>query len=96
LGPFNQHLFLGYESGACDRYRGKKLNLLGEAPSKAQFFAIKEVMRVVAREEKLVVLEQEKLDKEKKKEEKAVAKAEKEALVAQEAIRKAKQKEIDA
>jgi hypothetical protein len=54
-------------------------------------------MRAVAREEeKLAVLKQEKLDKEKKKEKKAIAKAAKEALVAQEVIRKAKQKEINA
>jgi hypothetical protein len=54
-------------------------------------------MRAVAREEeKLAVLKQEKLDKEKKKEKKAIAQAAKEALVAQEAIKKAEQKEINA
>jgi hypothetical protein len=79
------------------RRRGKKLNLSGEEPGKAQFFSTKEVIRAVTREAgKLAALEQEKLDKAKAKEDKAVAKAVKDALEAQEKLRKAEQKAVDA
>jgi len=79
------------------RRRGKKLNLLGDVHGKAQFFGSEEVRRAIIREdEKLAAIEQEKLDKAKAKEDKAVAKAVKEALEAQEKIRKAEQKEINA
>jgi hypothetical protein len=79
------------------RTRGKKLNLSGEEAGRAQFFGTIEVKAAQSRlDEKEAKVVQEKLDKEKRKEEKAVAKAVNEALEKQEKIRKAEQKEIDA
>jgi DDE superfamily endonuclease len=67
------------------RRRGKKLNLIGEPSGKAQFFGTEEVLAAQAREaQKLALVEQEKLDKEKAKEEKAIVKAIKEALIMEE------------
>ena len=78
------------------RRRGKKLNLIGELSGRAQFFGTEEVLAAQAREAyKLAFIEQEKLDKEKAKEEKVVAKAVKEALATEEKRRKAKKIEID-
>jgi hypothetical protein len=78
------------------RRRGKKLNLIGELSGRAQFFGTEEVLAAQAREAyKLAFIEQEKLDKEKAKEEKVVAKAVKEALATEEKRRKAEKIEID-
>jgi Skp family chaperone for outer membrane proteins len=78
------------------RRRGKKLNLLGEEAGKAQFFGTGEVMAAQARaDEKDTKAEQEKLDKEKRKEDAKVTKAVKEALAEQEKLKKAEQKEIN-
>ena len=72
------------------RYRGKKLNLVGEPSDRVQFFGTEEVIAAQAREtEKVVLAEKEKLDKEKEKEEKAIAKAVKEVLAVEEKCRKA-------
>ena len=78
------------------RQRGKKLNLSGKEAGGAQFFGVPEVMAAKQREdEKEAKATQEKLEKEKAKEEKAVAKAVKEALAKQEKLRKVEQKEIN-
>jgi len=70
--------------------------LIGELLSKAQFFGTEEVLAAQAREAyKLAFIEQEKLDKEKVKEEKVVVKAVKEALATKEKRRKAEKIEID-
>jgi hypothetical protein len=70
--------------------------LIGKPSSKAQFFRTEEVLATQAKEaQKLVLVEQEKLDKEKAKEEKVIAKAIKEALTMEEKRRKAKKIEID-
>ena len=90
------------------RRRGKKLNLTGEPSGKAQFFGTAEVLAAMRREEeKVQKAEQEKLTKEKAKEDAKIAKEAKEALEKeekarkveereQEKVRKAEQKVIDA
>ncbi|PMD28555.1 hypothetical protein NA56DRAFT_696330 [Hyaloscypha hepaticicola] len=76
------------------RRRGKKLNLVGKPSGRAQFFGMKEVLAVQAREaEKLELAEKEKLEKEKEKEEKAITKAVKEALAVEEKRRKVRLEE---
>jgi Skp family chaperone for outer membrane proteins len=71
--------------------------LSGEEGGKAQFFGVPEVLAAQSRADaKDAKAEQEKLDKEKRKEDAKVAKAVKEALAKQEKIRKAEQREIDA
>ena len=79
------------------RRQGKKLNLTGEASGCAQFFGTKEVLKAQAlldiKDQKL---EQEKRDKEKAKEEKAITIVVKKALAEQKKVEKAKQKEINA
>jgi len=76
------------------RQRGKRLNLSGEPSGKAQFFGTAEVLAAVAREnEKVEKAEQEKMAKEKAKEDTKVVKAVKETLAEQEKARKAEEKE---
>ena len=74
--------------------------MTGEPAGKAQFFGIAEVLAIIIFEEtKAVKAEQEKLDKQKAKEDAKITKAIKDALEKQEKevekVRKAKQKEID-
>ena len=58
------------------RRRGKKLNLTGEPSGKAQFFGTEEVIIAQALEnERVIKAEQNKLDKEKRKEDAKIAKA---------------------
>jgi hypothetical protein len=67
--------------------------LSGEPSGKAQFFGVAEVIVAQAFENaKLEKIEQEKLDKEKKREDKKIEKAVKEALQKQEKVKKVEQK----
>jgi dipeptidase len=81
------------------RRRGKKLNLTGEPSGKAQFFGTAEVLATIARENgKAIKAEQDKLDKQKVKEDAKITKAIENALKKQEKeleeLRKAEEKEV--
>jgi hypothetical protein len=81
------------------RHCGKKLNLTGEPAGKAQFFGTAEVLAAIAcKNGKIAGAEQDKLDKQKAKEDAKIAKATEDALKKQEKelekLRKAEEKEI--